>query len=60
MSEYLRVLDPTARARYIEKLQLVGLSENEDPYELWKCGRFEDDMTKVATNRVWTHFLLFR
>ena len=32
-----------------EKLQLDGLNENEDPYELWKCGRFEDDMTRWPT-----------
>ena len=48
MSEYLQALDPIARARYVEKLQLVGLSEtdHEDPYEPPKfrnCDRFEDD-----------------
>ena len=37
MSDYLRALDPIARARYTKKLQLVGLSEDKDPYELWKC-----------------------
>ena len=48
MSVYLhvRALDPLARARYVDKLQLVGLSETEDPYELWKCDRFEGDMTR--------------
>ena len=30
MSEYLGALDPLAQAKYMEKLKLVGLSENED------------------------------
>ena len=48
VSEYVRTLDPVARTRYTEKLECVGLSELEDPYELWRCGKFkqDDDMTK--------------
>ena len=36
--KYIQALDPIARTRYEEKLQLVGLNESEDPYML------EDDM----------------
>ena len=43
VSEYARSLDPVAKKRYTEKLECVGLSELEDPYELWRCSKFEQD-----------------
>ena len=43
VSEYVRSLDPVAKKRYTEKLECVGLSELEDPYELWRCSKFEQD-----------------
>lgn len=45
MSDYLSSLDPIARARYTEKLQLMGISEEEDPYLLWNGDKFVNDMT---------------
>ena len=33
MSEYYRKLDAVAQTRYLEKLQLFGLEEKDDPYE---------------------------
>ena len=44
MTDYFQALDPVAKARYTEKLLLVGLSEQEDPYKLWKDGKLKDNM----------------
>ena len=55
MSSYFNGLDPIARGRYEEKLQLLGLSTLEDPYELRKTDKFSDSMA------LWQpHFLLLR
>lgn len=43
MSEYLRTLQGLAKARYIEKLRLVGLEECDDPYS--ESSKFTDDLT---------------
>ena len=32
MSEYLQSVDPLAKKRYLECLQVLGLEENDDPY----------------------------
>ena len=45
MSSCLSALDPVAKTRYFSKIQLVGLTASEDPYEMWKEGKFEEDMT---------------
>ena len=45
MSSYFNSLDPIARERYEEKLQLLGLSTLEDPYELWNMGKFVESMS---------------
>ena len=45
MSSCLSKLDPVAKTRYFAKIQLVGLTASEDPYEMWKEGKFEEDMT---------------
>ena len=37
-------LDPIAKERYVEKLRLVGLGEDDDPYKLWNCGKMVDKM----------------
>ena len=46
MCDYLIALDPIIYARrcYIEKLELVGLTEAEDPYALWSDEKFVDNM----------------
>ena len=43
MSEYLQTLQGPAKARYIEKLRLVGLEECDDPYS--ESSKFTDDLT---------------
>lgn len=34
MSDYYNASDPIARGRYTDKLELLGLSDMEDPYVL--------------------------
>ena len=41
----LAALDSIAWAGYKEKLQLIGISKEEDPYLLWESDRFVDEMT---------------
>ena len=43
MSEYQRSLQGPAKARYLEKLHLVGLEECDDPYS--ESSKFTDDLT---------------
>ena len=38
-------LDPVAKTRHFAKIQLFGLTAGEDPYEMWKKRKFEEDMT---------------
>ena len=45
MASYVSALDPIARERYNQKLGLLGLSEIEEPYKLWKADKFVDDLT---------------
>ncbi len=45
MSEYIQGLDPIARVRYGEKLKMLGLTEQEDPYSSRNEGKFADDMS---------------
>ena len=35
ISEYYSKPDPFARARYLEKLKLLGLNESGDPCDIW-------------------------
>ncbi len=44
MSEYLSSLDPVARGRYLKRLEVLGLMENDDPYTEENSGRFIDDI----------------
>ena len=47
MSEYIytyETLDPIARVRCTEMLQLVGLED--EPHKLWNTEQLEDDMMK--------------
>ena len=48
MSEQYKSLDPAARARYLAKLQVLGLKEADDPFATWNNSKFED-------NRVFGH-----
>ena len=45
ISSCLSTLAPVAKSRYFAKIQLFGLTASEDPYEIWKKGKFEEDMT---------------
>ena len=45
MSEYYKSLDSTAKGRYLDKLQLVGLDESGDPYAARNAEKFVDDMS---------------
>lgn len=44
MRGYCRDLDLVVTTRYKEKLELVGLGETEDPYQLWSLDQFKNDM----------------
>ena len=45
MSEQYKSLDPAARARYLAKLQVLGLKEADDPFATWNNSKFEDNMS---------------
>ena len=45
MSDYIHRLLPAAKASYLAKLELLGLSAQGDPYAACNADRFEDDMT---------------
>ena len=45
MSSCLSTLDPVAKTRYFAKTQQFRLTASEDPYEMRKKGKFEEDMT---------------
>ena len=45
MSDYCLSLDRIARERYEEKLGLLRLKVNDDPYASWNADSFIDDMT---------------
>ena len=60
MSEYFKKLDPIARARYLEKLKLLGLGESGDPYDEKNDPNFVDDMTKwpgVEYGHIFCYFI---
>ncbi len=44
MSEYSSSLDPVARGRYLKRLEVLGLKENDDTYTEENSGRFIDDI----------------
>ena len=46
MSDYFTSLDPVARKRYVERLNLLGLDQSGDPYADSNSGKFANDMTK--------------
>ena len=41
----LSTLDPRAKTKYLAKIQLVSCTASKDPYEMWKEGKFKEDMT---------------
>ena len=45
MSDYYRSLDVSVGARYVAKLQLLGLDEGGDPYATHNAEKFTDDMS---------------
>ena len=46
MSDYFKALDPVARGRYLEKLRLLGMSEEDDPYAASNEDKFVEDMSR--------------
>ena len=44
MSNYLQSLDETGKSRFLEKLDLIGLSEEDDPYSPQNTAYFLDCM----------------
>ncbi len=50
MSEYLSSLYPVARGRYLKRLEVLGLKENDDPYTEENSGRFIDDIASWLLN----------
>ena len=46
MSEYYKKLDPVSQKRYLDKLKLLDLTENDDPYAPDNATKFVDDMSK--------------
>ena len=45
MSVYIQSLRQVAKASYLAKLELLGLSAQEDPYAACNADKFEDDMS---------------
>ena len=46
MSDYLLSIDPVAKKRYLKRLELLGLTEKDDPYlEENQLKRFSDSMS---------------
>ena len=44
-SQYLQSLDHISRKRYFQRLKVLGLAEEDDPYLETKLERFTDQMT---------------
>ena len=44
MSEYLKSLDATTRERYVRRLEVLGLKEEDDPYADNNSEKFIDDL----------------
>ena len=44
ISSCLSTLAPVAKTRFFAKIQLFDVTASEDPYEIWKKGKFEEDM----------------
>ena len=60
MSDYFTSLDPVARKRYVERLNLLGLDQSGDPYADSNSGKFANDMTKwppVEFGHVFFYFI---
>uniref|UniRef100_A0A1X7SIT7 Uncharacterized protein n=1 Tax=Amphimedon queenslandica TaxID=400682 RepID=A0A1X7SIT7_AMPQE len=60
MSEYYKKLDAVAQKRYLEKLQLLDLGIEDDPYSLALDANFIDDMTKwpkVEYGHIFCYFI---
>ena len=58
MSDYIQSLPQAAKARYLAKLELLGLSTQEDPYAACNADKFEDDMS-LWPPLEYGHILLF-
>ena len=58
MSDYLKNLSESAKERYLQKLKLIGLKEQEDPYAISE--KFVDDMTlwpPVEYGHIFVYFI---
>ena len=50
ISSCLSTLAQIAKTRYFVKILLFGLTASEDPCEIWKKGKFEEDIMAVASS----------
>ena len=61
MSDYLRSLDPVAQRRYTDRLKMLGLNEDDDPYSLDnQKTRFVDNMARwppVEYGHIFCYFI---
>ena len=60
MSDYYKQLDPIARKRYAEKLCLLNLKEDDDPYLSNNSSKFTGDMSKwppVEFGHIFCYFI---
>ena len=56
----MQTLDPIAKDRYTEKLRLIGLTEDGDPYKLWVDGDMVDNMSlwpPVEYGHIFSYFI---
>ena len=58
MTDYYKGLDSVSTTRYEAKLQVLGLSLKNVPYDSQNASNFMDDMTKLSRVGVWQHILL--
>ena len=53
MNDYFRTYNTVDRNRYIQKLKLLNLKEQDDPYLDQNRELFFDDIKKITFHRVW-------
>ena len=60
MSEYYKGLDAIAKARYQDKLKLLGLTEKDDPYDPENSCKFLDNMAqwpRIEYGHIFCYFI---
>lgn len=60
MSDYYHALDQPSKARYLEKLTILGLDEKYNPCATYNNGSFKDNMAlwaPVEFGHIWCYFI---